>query len=76
MIARRAVLAAGLALAAGPVFAIDPGVASGHYSRDGEKIDFKHAIALSQDNAERLLDHGPYRATMTAARTATSDPAH
>ena len=59
MIARRAILAAGLALAAGPAFAIDPGVASGHYSRDGVKIDFKHAIALSQDNAEGLLDHGP-----------------
>ena len=59
MIARRAVLAAGLALTAAPAFAIDPGTASGHFNRDGVKIDFRHAIALSQDNTEGLLDGGP-----------------
>jgi hypothetical protein len=59
MIARRAVLAAGLTLAAAPAFAIDPGTASGHFNRDGVKIEFRHAIALSQDNTEGLLDGGP-----------------
>ena len=59
MIARRAVLAAGLALAGAPAFAIDPGMASGHYARAGLKLDFKHAVALSQDNTEGLLDAGP-----------------
>src|SRR4051812_26967801 len=58
MIARRDVLAAGLALAAAPAFALDPGTASGHYSRDGQKVEFKHAIALSQDNTEGLLENG------------------
>jgi len=59
MIARRTVLATGLALAAAPAFAIDPGTASGHFARDGQTVQFKHAIALSQDNAEGLLDGGP-----------------
>jgi len=59
MIVRRALLAAGVALAAGPALAIDPGAASGHYSRDGRKVEFSHAIALSQDNTEGLLENGP-----------------
>lgn len=59
MIARRGVLAAAVALAASPALALDPGTASGHYSRDGLKLAFSHAIALSQDNAEGLLDGGP-----------------
>jgi len=57
---RLAVLLAGLALAAGgPARALDPGAASGHYTGDGAKLSFTHAVALSQDNAEGLLDHGP-----------------
>ncbi|MDB5425211.1 MAG: hypothetical protein JWQ29_2627 [Phenylobacterium sp.] len=59
MIARRNLLAAGLALVAAPAFALDPGTASGHFARDGQKVQFRHAIALSQDNAEGLLDGGP-----------------
>ena len=56
MIARRSILAAGLALAAGPALAIDEGVASGRYNDDG--VDFKvtHAIALAMDNAEGFAD--------------------
>lgn len=56
MIARRALLAAGAALAARPAFAIDEGVAHGRYNDDG--VDFKvaHAIALAVDNAEGFGD--------------------
>lgn len=54
---RRAVLAAGLALAAaGPAFAIDPGTASGRYKDDDFDVAFSHAIALDIDNTEGLLD--------------------
>jgi hypothetical protein len=59
MIARRILLAAALALAASPALALDPGVASGHFSKDGVKVTFSHAVALSQDNTEGLLDTGP-----------------
>jgi hypothetical protein len=59
MIPRRSVLAAGLALAASSASAIDPGTAAGHYEADGLKLVFRHAIALSQDNTEGLLDGGP-----------------
>ncbi|HEY2357768.1 MAG TPA: hypothetical protein VGH86_09990 [Phenylobacterium sp.] len=60
MIARRLVLAASLALAAaGPALALDPGTASGHFSHEGVKLAFSHAVALSQDNTEGLLDDGP-----------------
>jgi hypothetical protein len=56
-------LAAGLAAlvlaAASPALALDPGVASGHYAGDGAKLSFTHAVALSQDDTEGLLDHGP-----------------
>jgi hypothetical protein len=55
----RWILAATLALAAAPALALDPGVAAGHYARDGVKIDFSHAVALFQDNTEGLLDSGP-----------------
>jgi hypothetical protein len=49
-----------LALAtAAPAFALDPGTASGHYTGDGAKLGFTHAVALGQDDAEGLLDHGP-----------------
>jgi hypothetical protein len=44
---------------AGPGLALDAGTASGHYVREGRKFEFAHAIALSQDNTEGLLDHGP-----------------
>jgi hypothetical protein len=44
---------------AGPGFAIDAGTASGHYVRKGQRFEFAHAIALSQDNTEGLLDNGP-----------------
>ena len=53
---RRLVVAGGLALAAGPAFAIDPGVASGGYKDDEADIGFTHAIALERDNAEGLMD--------------------
>jgi len=54
---RRAVLAAGFALAAaGPALAIDPGTASGHYRDDEFDITFSHAVALEIDNTEGLLD--------------------
>jgi len=43
---------------AGPSFAADPGTSSGTYDREGVKFSFSHAIALSQDNTEGLLDHG------------------
>jgi hypothetical protein len=56
---RRLVMAAGLATLASPALALDPGVASGGYVHDGVKLSFKHAIALSQDNTEGLLDNGP-----------------
>ncbi|WP_372784869.1 hypothetical protein [Phenylobacterium sp.] len=59
MIARRNLLVAALVLTAGPALALDPGTASGHYARDGVKLTFSHAIALSQDNTEGLLDNGP-----------------
>jgi hypothetical protein len=55
----RITLAAALALAAAPALALDPGTASGEFSRDGVKVAFSHAVALSQDNTEGLLDHGP-----------------
>jgi hypothetical protein len=52
---------AALALAAAaPARALDPGTASGHYTGDGIKLSgLTHAIALSQDNTEGLLDRGP-----------------
>lgn len=60
MIARLgAALALAVAVSAGPAFALDPGTASGHYTRDGTRLTFAHAIALSQDNTEGLLDQGP-----------------
>jgi hypothetical protein len=46
-----------LAMWAGPALALDPGTSAGRYERDGVRIDFSHAIALSQDNAEGMLDH-------------------
>jgi hypothetical protein len=51
-------MALAVAVCAGPAFALDPGTASGHYTRDGVRLNFTHAIALSQDNTEGLLDHG------------------
>jgi hypothetical protein len=56
MIARRTILAAGLALPAWPALAIDPGTASGRYARDGVSLTFSHAVALALDNAEGVLD--------------------
>ena len=56
MIARRVLLGSGLSLAAGRALAIDPGVASGRYARDGVSFGFAHAVALRQDNAEGMLD--------------------
>jgi len=56
MMDRRVLLAAAAALAAGPAFAIDPGVASGRYKDDEIDIAFSHAVALELDNTEGLLD--------------------
>lgn len=59
MIARRALLAAGVALAAArPALAIDPGKASGRYNHDGADFKLTHAIALAVDNAEGFSE-GP-----------------
>eukprot|EP01035_Chromulina_nebulosa_P059483 gene59483-81414_t len=52
MIDRRTVLATGLALAARPALALDPGVASGRYQRESELVTVAHAVALSLDNVE------------------------
>jgi len=56
MIGRRAVLAAGSAFIASPALAIDPGVASGKYDRDGVSFTFSHSMALALDNAEGARD--------------------
>jgi len=56
---RRLALAGLAALAARPALAADPGMASGGYERDGRKLAFAHAAALSQDNTEGLLEGGP-----------------
>jgi hypothetical protein len=56
MIARRALIAAGLALTAGRAFALDPGVVTGRYKDDDNDIVLTHAIALDVDNTEGLLD--------------------
>src|SRR5687768_9952713 len=53
---RRTVLTAGLALAAGPAFAIDAGTSAGRYKDDDVDVSFSHAVALELDNAEGLLD--------------------
>ncbi len=55
----RAALIGLLALCAGPCLALDPGASSGHYVREGARLEFSHAIALSQDNTEGMLDNGP-----------------
>jgi hypothetical protein len=55
-----AAVLAGLALAtAAPAAALEPATASGHYTGDGAKLSFSHAVVLGQDDAEGLLDHGP-----------------
>jgi hypothetical protein len=52
-------LAALVLFVAAPALADDPAAASGHFNRGAVHIDFSHVIALSQDNTEGLLDHGP-----------------
>lgn len=52
MIDRRILLATGLALAARPAWALDPGTASGRYQREDQLVSVSHAIALSLDNVE------------------------
>lgn len=52
-------LAALLLVCASSAQAVDAGAASGHYVRGGQRFEFVHAIALSQDNTEGLLDDGP-----------------
>ena len=52
-------LAALALFVAAPAWADDPATASGHFNRDNTHIDFSHVVALSQDNTEGLLDHGP-----------------
>lgn len=59
MIGIRVGLIALLLVCVGPALALDQGVASGHYDQDGVTLSFAHAVALSQDNTEGLLDHGP-----------------
>jgi hypothetical protein len=56
-IGRRGLLALGLALAAGPALALDPGTAAGKFDREGVSLAFTHAVALLQDNAEGVLEH-------------------
>lgn len=54
---RRLFLAAGLALAASPALALDPGTASGSYLHHDVTLKFDHAVALILDNAEGFRDH-------------------
>jgi len=61
-------LAALALLVAAPAWADDPATASGHFNRDNTHIDFSHVIALSQDNTEGLLDHGPQVRVLLADR--------
>jgi hypothetical protein len=61
-------LAALTLLFASPSLALDPGTASGHYVREATRLDFSHAIALSQDNAEGLLEHGPQMRVLISDR--------
>ena len=61
-------LAAIAALVAFPASALEAGQAAGHYLRDGVKIEVSHAIALSQDNTEGLLDHGPQMRVLLSDR--------
>jgi hypothetical protein len=56
-IARRALLALGLAFAAGPALALDAGTAAGKYDHEGVKVAFTHAVAFQQDNLEGVMDH-------------------
>ncbi len=57
MIGRRTLIgAAGAALAARPGWALDPGVASGHYRSGPLSIDLTHSLALTRDNTEGMLD--------------------
>jgi hypothetical protein len=56
---RRLVIAAALAALSRPAWALDLGAASGSFAHDGVKLSFSHAIALSQDNTEGLLENGP-----------------
>jgi len=68
-----AALALAVAVCAGPAFALDPGTASGHYTRDGVRLNFAHAVALSQDNTEGLLDHGPQMRVLLSAEDVPID---
>ncbi|HEX7947278.1 MAG TPA: hypothetical protein VF495_21615, partial [Phenylobacterium sp.] len=63
-------LAALLLICAPAAHALDAGTASGHYVREGQRFEFAHAIALSQDNAEGLLDHGPQVRVLLSDREA------
>ncbi|GAO38218.1 hypothetical protein SCH01S_10_00280 [Sphingomonas changbaiensis NBRC 104936] len=58
-------LAALLVLIAAPAAALDSGTASGRYTRDGFSVAFAHAVALSCDNAEGLLDASGIRVLLS-----------
>jgi hypothetical protein len=68
MIAIRLWLAGIILLWAGAACAMDAGAASGRYARDKVTIELTHAIALSQDNTEGLLDHGPQMRVLLSDR--------
>jgi hypothetical protein len=52
-----ACLSAFALLLAHPAAALDPGTADGRYVENGLKLEFSHAVAVAQDNAEGLLEH-------------------
>jgi hypothetical protein len=64
----RGALAALMLLFVGPAWAAEPGTASGRYDHDGTHIAVSHAVALFQDNAEGLLDHGQQVRVLLADR--------
>ena len=68
MIAIRLWLVGLVLFCAGPAFALGLGAASGRYVRDKTHIEVSHAIALMQDNAEGLLDHGPQMRVLLSDR--------
>ncbi len=55
-IGRRLVLAGGVALAARPAFAIDPGVAKGGYKGDEGSFEVSRSVAMAIDGAEGFDD--------------------
>ena len=56
------------AVVAFPAWALEAGQAAGRYVHEGARIEVTHAIALSQDNTEGMLDHGPQMRVLLSDR--------